>query len=283
MKKHIKYKVRIFLIAILILSTSINLNAEEAEEKPGIGRTILNDFGKVGRDLLQVFGNIKDFDSKDALIYSGVIAGTAACMPFDEDFRTFMTENHSGSAETFFEVQNVLGSLDGIGIIAGGTYLTGLFADSDHIRVTGRLLFESLLISGIYTQALKVIVARSRPYLDDGAYTYNWFETDNMYFSFPSGHTTAVFSMATVFALRYDRWWSYAIGYPLALGTSIARSYKDQHWLSDIFLGACIGTLSSIAVVKADEYFNNKSKQKQADGSFSFQVLPTGINLNYKF
>ncbi len=283
LKKHIKYKVRIFLIVVLILSTSINLNAKEAEEKPGIGRIILNDFGKVGRDLLQVFGNIKDFDSKDALIYTGVIAGTAACMPFDEDFRDFMLSNRSAAADRYFDFHNELGSLQGMGIIVGSTYLTGLVFDSDKLRGTGRLMFEALLLSGIYTHTMKMTFGRSRPYNEEGANAYKWFETKNMYYSFPSGHSTGVFSMATVFALRYDRWWSYAIGYPLALGTSIARSYKDQHWLSDIFLGACIGTLSGIAVVKADEYFNNKSKQKQAGKSFSFRILPTGINLNYKF
>jgi membrane-associated phospholipid phosphatase len=283
LKKYYKYSTRIILVIILILTTSVIVNAQEAEEKPGPGQTILNDFGKVGRDLLHVFGNIKDFDSQDALIYTGVIAGSAACMPFDEDFRDFMLNNRSSAADKYFDFHNELGSLQGMGIIVGSTYLTGLVFDSDKLRGTGRLMFEALLLSGIYTHTLKITFGRSRPYNEEGACSYKWFETKNMYYSFPSGHSTGVFSMATVFALRYDKWWSYAVGYSLAAGTAFARPYKDQHWLSDIFAGACIGTLSGIAVVKADEYFNNKSKQDQASKSFSFQILPTGINLNYKF
>jgi hypothetical protein len=95
-----------------------------------------------------MFGNIKDFDSQDALMYTGVIAGSAACMPFDEDFRDFMLNNRSSAADKYFDFHNELGSLQGMGIIVGSTYLTGLVFDSDKLRGTGRLMFEALLLSG---------------------------------------------------------------------------------------------------------------------------------------
>lgn len=273
---------RIFAVLVLILTISMNARAEEKTEEPGIGQIILDDLSCFGRDFLHVFGNIADLDMNDAMVYAGITAGTALSMPFDEEFRNFALRNQSSAADSYFDIHNEFGSIRGMSSIIGSTYLTGLLFDSEQIRVTGRLMFEALMFSGIYVQTMKMAIGRSRPFTGDPSGQYNWFESDNKYLSMPSGHSTGAFSMATVFALQYDRWWSYTIGYTLATGTALARTYKDQHWLSDVFLGACIGTLSGIAVVKAEEYFSKETEKTKNSRAFSINVFPGGINLKYK-
>ena len=68
--------------------------------------------------------------------------------------------------------------------------------------------------------------------------------------SFPSGHSAAAFSVATVVANRYSqhRWVPYAV-YGLASLISVSRVTSNAHFTSDVFLGAAIGYATSKYVV----------------------------------
>ena len=59
--------------------------------------------------------------------------------------------------------------------------------------------------------------------------------------SFPSGHATSVFAVATIFAAYYPRlrWPLYALAAAIALG----RVYLARHYVSDIIAGAALGTI----------------------------------------
>lgn len=59
--------------------------------------------------------------------------------------------------------------------------------------------------------------------------------------SFPSGHATSVFAVATVFAAYYPRlrWPLYALAAAIALG----RVYLARHYVSDIIAGAALGAI----------------------------------------
>ena len=75
---------------------------------------------------------------------------------------------------------------------------------ADDIRITGRLLFESISISGVSVIAVRFIAGRSRPFSEDGPWKFNGFRTDNTFQSFPSGLVTVAFALSTVFAERID-------------------------------------------------------------------------------
>jgi len=57
--------------------------------------------------------------------------------------------------------------------------------------------------------------------------------------SFPSGHTAAAFSLATVWAHERPR--DRELVYALAVLTGLSRISLKQHWPSDVFWGAAIG------------------------------------------
>jgi membrane-associated phospholipid phosphatase len=60
--------------------------------------------------------------------------------------------------------------------------------------------------------------------------------------SFPSGHATAAFSVATVVAYRYrNHRWVPIAAYALATAISLSRVATMAHFPSDVFLGAAIG------------------------------------------
>jgi membrane-associated phospholipid phosphatase len=64
--------------------------------------------------------------------------------------------------------------------------------------------------------------------------------------SFPSGHSIAAFSVATVFARRYPthRWLPY-VAYGLAATVGFSRVSLSAHFPSDVFLGAALGVAVS--------------------------------------
>jgi membrane-associated phospholipid phosphatase len=89
--------------------------------------------------------------------------------------------------------------------------------------------------SGLVEYALKHVVARPRP--------------ESTLFppgidSFPSGHATSVFAVATVFASYYPalRLPLYTVAAAIALG----RVYLERHYVSDIVAGAALGFVFAV-------------------------------------
>ena len=91
--------------------------------------------------------------------------------------------------------------------------------------------------AGLVEFTLKHLVGRPRPVaaLAAGLADPSLAEID----SFPSGHATSVFAVATVFAAYYPRlrWPLYGVAAAIALG----RVYLERHYVSDIVAGAAIG------------------------------------------
>ncbi len=169
---------------------------------------------------------------------------------------------------------NELGNVKTMGAISGVVYGIGLLTEEKKVRETGRLLVESLIWSGSFNMLLRHSFGRYRPYNGRGNGMFSLWRTDNDYQSFPSGHTTVAFSMATVLAHQFDTWWSYPLFYSLAAGTGATRMYLDQHWLSDVVFGAALGYAGAKLIIHANE---NKKTPKD----FSFSVLPFGVNFTY--
>ena len=66
------------------------------------------------------------------------------------------------------------------------------------------------------------------------------------YQSFPSGHTSFVFTGAELMRIDYSWGWGLA-GYGVAAGVGFSRIWRNWHWLSDVLFGAGIGILSANA------------------------------------
>ena len=73
--------------------------------------------------------------------------------------------------------------------------------------------------------------------------------------SFPSGHTSASFSIATFFALYKSEWkWNFVFAF-FALIVGYGRIYLSQHFITDVYVGMIIGVLITTLVY----YFYPKS------------------------
>jgi membrane-associated phospholipid phosphatase len=147
--------------------------------------------------------------------------------------------------------------------IAATTYLIGRGTGNRKARETGILGAEAIAHSQIVTLVLKTVTQRERPldFQADHSGGTGFFRGGD---SFPSGHASGSFALATVFAYEYGRehrWVPYA-SYGLASVVAASRLSGEKHWVSDIFVGSTMGFLIGRYVYKAHH-------RRQVDGELS--------------
>jgi len=110
-------------------------------------------------------------------------------------------------------------------------------------RIIGFEILISLSISQVLVQILKRVLARERPY--NILQNINTFGIKLKDYSFPSGHTTASFSIATVLSLNIPQLMIPVL--ILALMVGVSRIYLAVHYPSDVLVGVILGIVSSFA------------------------------------
>jgi len=128
--------------------------------------------------------------------------------------------------------------------------LTAGYIRHDNREVnTAILATEAYGDSVIINLALKAVTRRQRPSDvgpngDFGNTFFNGGKSPLKGSSFPSGHATAVWSVATVVAERYrnrGKPWIPILSYTLATAISFSRITEAAHFPSDVWLGASLG------------------------------------------
>lgn len=120
----------------------------------------------------------------------------------------------------------------GIALCAG----IGLFG-GEKARRSAKLALSADAISAGVAYGLKMAVNRQRP---EG-------ETERSNSSFPSGHATGAFALATVFGHQYPK--AAIPCYLAAAAVGLSRIYLGRHYPSDVLAGALIGFGSARLVI----------------------------------
>ena len=146
-------------------------------------------------------------------------------------------------------------------VIIGGLYIGGRLAKDNRLAGTSLTAAKSFVVSAVGATILKQLTHRHRPYQDDIPDHANWDGpfSSYEYNSFPSGHATAAFSMATVYAMEYSSTiWVPIVSYTLAAGTAISRLYDNKHWASDVVIGSALGFVTGRFMWKQSRKGNNR-------------------------
>jgi membrane-associated phospholipid phosphatase len=122
--------------------------------------------------------------------------------------------------------------------VMGALFVAGRFAPQGQFRSATYDFAQAMIVSAAYTGILKHTVQRTRP---DGS--------DSL--SFPSGHASNAFSIATIAQHHYG-WRVGAPAYVLASAIGLSRIESDRHHLSDVVAGATIGFLVGRTVSRLD-------------------------------
>lgn len=134
-------------------------------------------------------------------------------------------------------------------------YAAGLIRHDQKLQKTALLAGEAMADSEILSIVLKAVDRRARPasFPRDGNYWDSWTDGSVANGSFPSGHTIAAFSVATVISRQYGgshRWLPY-VAYGAATLIGFSRLSLGDHFTADVFAGAALGyVISRFAVLR---------------------------------
>lgn len=181
------------------------------------------------------------------LLCTALIAVFWGFLQLDLPLARYMRSLHVPWLEWAGNVGNRLGSGVVLVGISSVVLVTGLMFRRPALRVVG---FESLLahaVAGLAAQALKHVIGRPRPRLVHGDSGFLFGPSfDPGLDSFPSGHASASFAVATVFARHFPRMgWMW---YSMAALVALSRIVRGSHFPTDVMAGVSLGLLAGCVI-----------------------------------
>jgi membrane-associated phospholipid phosphatase len=169
----------------------------------------------------------------------------------DLELKSYVQSESRGSSERIAQDFSFIGNAAAGAVLVGTGYLVGRWSHNDQLAEASSLSAEALLSAGLYSSALKALTGRPRP--SGGSqgkfFDYNPDQGQGGK-SFPSGHATGAFAVATVFAHVYSahRWVSW-VAYGTATLIGASRVALNRHFPSDVIVGGLLGNSMGRMVV----------------------------------
>lgn len=124
-------------------------------------------------------------------------------------------------------------------------FIVGYFFNTK-MSLIGLKTLISLAISQTIIQLIKVFVKRKRPY--EAVKEINTYGIIMKDYSFPSGHTTASFTLFAIMFLNNSKFWFFGLIFAVIIGLS--RIYLGLHYPTDVVFGMFFGIAGSIFIEK---------------------------------
>jgi membrane-associated phospholipid phosphatase len=208
-------------------------------------RTLPRDFAHDQKDIWLTFpGKLATGHHWVPLL--GVAGGTAALIYGDPHIARYF-RNHERNVDKVNDVFDPLITTGEVVSIPALLMAAGYMRHDNYQVDTALSAVLAYGDSAIVDLAAKAVTRRQRPsdVAQTGTFTGTFFNGGKSPLkgsSFPSGHATAAFSVATVVANRYGnhKWVPWAV-YGMATVIGFSRISSNAHFSSDVFLGAAIG------------------------------------------
>lgn len=198
---------------------------------------------------------------KDARRLGVFTLAAATTMPIDRDGQRFLQRRWVQDSPIFSSGADVFNAYGSPGVFTGSAvlYAAGWATGRRDVALLGLRAWEAIAASGTLTGGIKGFAGRARPYASPGKpgdFRLLSGVNDGARQSFPSGHTTAVFAFAAAMERELRRShpkvarWAGPSLYAAAALTGLARMHSDNHWASDVIMGAGIGTVAGLMVAR---------------------------------
>jgi len=247
-----------------------------AQSGGGVIEAVKDEVVRWGEDSVAMVKAPASWDRGDWTLFGGTIAGIGGFMAEDRDAYQWAVRNQSTSRDTAARYVSKFGAEYAIGLSAG-LLVGGLAFDNRDVRDTGRDAVEASILSGLLTNVVfKTAFGRERPYSSDGATVFKPFSSNA---SFPSGHATEAFTVASVIAMRSDGWVVPTVSYTVASLVAVSRVYQQAHFPSDVLAGAVFGTAVGRFVVGRHQ----PARPAERKAEFTVVPLPGGLALHLSY
>jgi membrane-associated phospholipid phosphatase len=248
-------KLRLILALVAAIGAAPSLPAQAPPPRPTDGRL---------------------FTQRDAIAAGIATAATLALAAFDRSIAENISDPKGGfqrnsflgaRAENFNHVNEQSLTLAGLAL-----YGIGRVSRSPTLADISFHTAEAVVIASVVSQVIRLPLGRERPIVESnlGADPFvfrpfrGWNNRD--YRAFPSIHSASGFAAAAVLsgevAKRWPdaRWYVSPLLYGLAATPGLARMYMNQHWASDVVMGAFIGVVAGQKVVRYNHTTNPRNK-----------------------
>jgi len=142
-----------------------------------------------------------------------------------------------------------------------GIAVTGFITRNNQLKRDALYMAGGIVVSSLLTTAIKKAVDRKRPFE-----TYDYIvkrDDESGGLSFPSGHTSAAFCLATEISLRYRKWYFVVPACIYAGSVGWARMYQGVHYPSDVLAGAVVGAGSAWLSWKLQQWMQGRKEKKR--------------------
>lgn len=161
------------------------------------------------------------------------------------------------SGKQFYKTISLLS--DPVALAIPASCLTiGLLKKDIALKQKSLYMASSFAVNALTTHLLKTTINRKRPAELDPSFTTVVAAGSR---SFPSGHTSEAFSMATSVTLAFPKWYVAAPAFTFASLVGYSRMYLGVHYPSDVIAGAAVGAISSWGMYKANQWLQQKRKK----------------------
>lgn len=137
-----------------------------------------------------------------------------------------------------------------------GLAIAGFVNHNEKLKQDALYVGGSYIVTSATTYILKRAINRQRPFEKYTFIVKRIEESEGL--SFPSGHTSAAFSIATAIALRYHKWYFIVPSYVFAASVGWGRMYQGVHYPSDVITGALVGAGSAWIGYKLQKWVSKR-------------------------
>jgi PAP2 superfamily. len=171
---------------------------------------------------------------------------------YDDEILDFVNANFDvGKCRRITRYTDVLGEEVFIAPALLGMYALSACNKECELRQASLAGLQAFLFSEGVSAVVKVLACRHRP--DQALSSNEWdgpFETFSST-SFLSGHACRSFALAATMAGLYDdKPWVGVVAYSCAVASCAGRLLSQEHWSSDVLVGAALGYFIGRGVVK---------------------------------
>lgn len=138
-------------------------------------------------------------------------------------------------------------------------FTAGVLKGNPEMKKQGLMIGGSLVLSSILTKGLKWTIDRPRPAEKDSSFTAVLFKKGH---SFPSGHSSLSFSMATSLSLQFRRWYIVVPAFGYACLVSWSRLSLGVHYPTDVLAGAITGAGSAWLTERGNHWLQKRKSKK---------------------
>lgn len=203
------------------------------------------------------------FKPRDAAVAAVFLAGSAGLSVFDARIAHFFHDTSLAHVREGQRLDDAFTHINETTLTVGGlaVYAIAKLAKAQTVADVAFHVAESVAAASLTAQVIRGPLGRTRP-LDaehpyDDQYEFHFGQGFRHFQqrAFPSIHSSSGFAAASALVAEVKRrdpgavWFVAVPAYTLALTPGLARMYLGQHWASDIFAGAFLGTFYGWRVV----------------------------------